>query len=335
MLNLSKLSTSSGVLRRLARGKTTSVDHIIKLVESHKGLIMPSVRKVLTPAYIRKWHANRGKSTLKWDKSAKPKAIGDLQRPANVIRRVYKKGMSILDLERAVRQAPTKLKITKEDIQKWYHRKNPQPSGSILQKSEPFYQRIAVTTGKVDNRVLKRNDKWDKMLTKSWDDGYNWGIRRMYWHLREKHPKDHPTRLYIQRWLQTREAYSRHQPSKPKGKTIFKRPPTGVSHVWGIDLKDMLNDQFKDYKYILGCIDLFSRKMWALPLKNKESQTVADAFEKILKSLPKARRPKAIRSDVSPFPDIDNSGIFIFFFVTVGRFRIHLWAVEKGIGKIQ
>ena len=49
-----------------------------------------------------------------------------------------------------------------------------------------------------------------------------------------------------------------------------------------------------DYEYILTCIDAFSKYAWAIPLKNKNSESVKDAFEKIFKE----RKPKKIQTDL-------------------------------------
>lgn len=299
--NLKSLKTPSGVLNRLMRGTSTPVNHLIKLVESHLGTINPDVRKVLTPAFIKRWHASRGKSTLKWDKNKQPKPISALTRSGNVIRRVFKKGMSLTELKNAVKKSGTKLKISNQDVEKWYQRKHPKAEGGLMEKTDPFYLRVGRTTGKIDGRVLKRNPKWDEMLTKAWNQGFTWGRNRMYWHLRDNNAKDHPTHSYVARWLETREAYNTHRNAKSKGKTILKRPATGPSRIWGVDLKDMQNDEIDKYKYILGTIDLFTRKVWTASLKDKRGKTVADAMEKIIKSLPAVRRPRAIRSDVSFF----------------------------------
>jgi transposase InsO family protein len=35
------------------------------------------------------------------------------------------------------------------------------------------------------------------------------------------------------------------------------------------------------YRFILTCIDVFSKRAFAVPLKDKKAITVADAFEKI------------------------------------------------------
>ena len=62
-----------------------------------------------------------------------------------------------------------------------------------------------------------------------------------------------------------------------------------------IDLVYMNKSWFNhNYKYLLTCIDVFSKKADVIPLKDREQSTVADAFNKILSHL---GIPKTIYSD--------------------------------------
>jgi hypothetical protein len=56
-----------------------------------------------------------------------------------------------------------------------------------------------------------------------------------------------------------------------------------IDEIWGADLVDMgfCKDKNDDYRYILTVIDCFSKYAWAVALKNKDAQTVTDAFMKI------------------------------------------------------
>ena len=59
-----------------------------------------------------------------------------------------------------------------------------------------------------------------------------------------------------------------------------------IDDLWQADLVDMqaYSTQNKGFKYILTCIDAFSKHAWARPLKSKEMGPVTEAFESILKS---------------------------------------------------
>ena len=91
------------------------------------------------------------------------------------------------------------------------------------------------------------------------------------------------------------EVYSK--PSKknyPTNKTIIK----SIDDTWSSDLLDM-NDynpkKNKGYRYILVVIDNFSKFGWTRSLKNKYSQSLADAFSEIIKSL--NRKPSHLEAD--------------------------------------
>ena len=98
----------------------------------------------------------------------------------------------------------------------------------------------------------------------------------------------------VKEWLSGQEAYTLHRPTRRK----FKRRKmicVGLDHLWQIDLADLTslavhNDGFK---YLLTCIDCFSRFAWAVPIKNKTAQYVTDAFVSIVTT----RRPTYLQSD--------------------------------------
>ena len=58
----------------------------------------------------------------------------------------------------------------------------------------------------------------------------------------------------------------------------------GIADLYQIDLADVSNlSPFNDgMRYLLTCIDVFSKRAWAIPIKTKFAHSVADAFEKIL-----------------------------------------------------
>jgi hypothetical protein len=86
----------------------------------------------------------------------------------------------------------------------------------------------------------------------------------------------------IKKWLQEQETYTLHKP-KTKKFTRNKVLVSGIDDTWQADLVDVraLADYNDDFKYILTCIDVFSKYAWALPLKNKMGKTITDAFSKI------------------------------------------------------
>ena len=91
------------------------------------------------------------------------------------------------------------------------------------------------------------------------------------------------------------EIYSK-APKKnyPTNKVICKH----VDEIWSIDLADMIyykTSNNKGFRYIFIIIDNFSKYLWAIPLKNKYSQTITNEFSNILTT--SKRKPNKIESD--------------------------------------
>lgn len=87
---------------------------------------------------------------------------------------------------------------------------------------------------------------------------------------------------------------------KPVRKNFERRKiiTKGINELWAADLLIMTTVNVrinKGYKYMLNVIDTFSKFAWIVPLKKKDGKTVAEAFEKILKSCDKT--PDLLHSD--------------------------------------
>ncbi|GFX50567.1 uncharacterized protein F54H12.2 [Trichonephila clavipes] len=91
-----------------------------------------------------------------------------------------------------------------------------------------------------------------------------------------------------------KDAYTLHKPVRHK----FQRNRVFVSDIdrqFQADLVDMqsLAEFNKGYKYLLTCIDLFSKFAWAVPLKDKFGKSVKSGLEIIFKE----RKPKVLQTD--------------------------------------
>ena len=55
-------------------------------------------------------------------------------------------------------------------------------------------------------------------------------------------------------------------------------------NIWGADVANMqLNSKFnKGIRFLLCVIDIYSKYAWVVPLKDKKSVTILNAFQKIL-----------------------------------------------------
>ena len=90
---------------------------------------------------------------------------------------------------------------------------------------------------------------------------------------------------------------------------IYSKPPkknyptnkityNHIDEIWSIDLADMIDYKIsnnKGYRYIFIIIDNYSKYLWAIPLKNKYSQTITNEFSNILTN--SKRKPLKLESD--------------------------------------
>ena len=102
-------------------------------------------------------------------------------------------------------------------------------------------------------------------------------------------------RKQIEKWLSKQPVYTLHKPIRKH----FERNRVmvnGIDQQWQADLVDMtsLAEHNSGYKYILTCIDVFSKYAWTIPLKNKTGLVLIDAFKQILKS---GRKPHLLQTD--------------------------------------
>ena len=99
----------------------------------------------------------------------------------------------------------------------------------------------------------------------------------------------------VKEFLSSEPAYSLHKPAKRKYKRN-KVITLGIDYLWQIDLVDMqkFSKLNKGFKYLLTCIDVFSKYAWVKPLKNKHGDSVLAAFKEILEN---GRKPEKIQSD--------------------------------------
>ena len=80
----------------------------------------------------------------------------------------------------------------------------------------------------------------------------------------------------------------------PTNKIVYNH----IDEIWSIDLADMIDYKIsnnKGFRYIFIVIDNFSKYLWAIPLKNKYSQTITYEFSNILTT--SKRKPLKIESD--------------------------------------
>ena len=110
------------------------------------------------------------------------------------------------------------------------------------------------------------------------------GVDRLYKDVK-KEGKFNIGRTKIKEWLMKQDAYTLHKPIRrhvKRNRVIVG----GIDQQWQMDLADMQSMQkFNDgYRYLLVCIDVFSKYAWVVPLKNKKGPSLVEAFKIILSS---------------------------------------------------
>jgi len=90
-------------------------------------------------------------------------------------------------------------------------------------------------------------------------------------------------RKTAEHFLSGRDAYTMHKPMRlhfPRRRTYAK----GIDDLFQIDLIDLssLATHNSGYRYLLMCVDVFSKFAWCVPLKTKSGREVAEAMETIL-----------------------------------------------------
>ena len=129
-------------------------------------------------------------------------------------------------------------------------------------------------------------------IAEVWRNNNYPGAERLTKLVKEKHPNKYIGKHQIIKFLSEQTAsqtFKEKRKSKPKGHIVANI----VNELWQMDIFDLsryekTNDGFR---YLLACVDVFSRKAYVKPMKNKDTSTVIDAFTNIIihKTGPKIR----------------------------------------------
>lgn len=98
----------------------------------------------------------------------------------------------------------------------------------------------------------------------------------------------------VRKWLQAQDVYTLHKPAVRKFKRNRYFVPN-MSLAYEMDLMDVqkYKDDNDQVTFILILIDIFSKMVWAEPLKSKKALEVSKALEKIFKRAPVPQRCRA------------------------------------------
>ena len=92
----------------------------------------------------------------------------------------------------------------------------------------------------------------------------------------------------VKKWLESQDVYTLHKPVRykfPQRKVIV----AGPNQQWQADLVDVsrLSRHNQGNKFLLTCVDVFSKKAWVVSLKDKTGSSLLKAFQSIDHPLPK------------------------------------------------
>ena len=105
-----------------------------------------------------------------------------------------------------------------------------------------------------------------------------------------------PTIKQIKAWLQDQDAYSLLRSTRyrfDRRRIVTK----GIDDMWDADLAEVGNIAVhnNNYKYWLVVIDVFSRKLWVVPVQSKHHTHMVQAFQTLFQIT--TRRPTHLRTD--------------------------------------
>jgi hypothetical protein len=141
-------------------------------------------------------------------------------------------------------------------------------------------------------REKKINDEIKKLYENPKNPASFGGVERFIKSLKNKNIK----RKQIKIALSNTDSYTQHKPIRKRFQTrriIVPYP----NHTFALDLCDMTNikSENKNFKFLLTCIDIFSKKGYVSKMKNKSAKSTTDAFEEIIKKAKST--PKFIHVD--------------------------------------
>ncbi len=106
----------------------------------------------------------------------------------------------------------------------------------------------------------------------------------------------------VDKWLSQQLTYTLHKPVRYNFKTnrVYAE---GIDYQWQADLADLggIKKYNKGFRYLLTCIDVFSKYAWAVPLRNKTGISLVEGFQTIYKWMTAVNSKKLQMDDGGEF----------------------------------
>ena len=119
------------------------------------------------------------------------------------------------------------------------------------------------------------------------------GIHKLFKYIQTNYPTYKLYRAQIEKWLKAQEVHQLYlkKPNRQKSsRQIYSNQPDGIFQA---DLIDFSNRPYKNFNYILMVCDIYSRYLWAFPIKTKTVEEVKKNIFPLLKD----RYPSVIQTD--------------------------------------
>ena len=193
------------------------------------------------------------------------------------------------------------LSLTIDEIRYYFRYGLKKKSPLVVQEFDKLVQKVMETIDPPAAAPPQGADRRDRSLPleelrKLYYDDKNYFGRDKLWKI--AHAKGiNVSRRDVMNWLKTQnlnQVYSYTKKTKDVAPTTLKHPRQQL----GIDLIDFRNFAFEGFDWILTGMDLFSKKMYAEPMKGKETDEAYRAIQALLKSVsPAAPLFSIVRSD--------------------------------------
>lgn len=127
-----------------------------------------------------------------------------------------------------------------------------------------------------------------------YDKNFFFGRDKLFKYIEANYPESDISRRQVMDFIKDQKIHQLYLPTKQSKEikpTVLSKPYSQIA----IDLIDYSGREYKGYKWILVGYDLFTKKIWAIPMKNKTPKTTKEAFKKMLKQM--KQKPDSIRHD--------------------------------------
>jgi hypothetical protein len=119
------------------------------------------------------------------------------------------------------------------------------------------------------------NRKQDLLKTVYYANHFLFGRDKLYQYIREKYPKEYPTRREVMEWLKTQKVWQLH--NRPPPKLIIKK----AGRYYSADLTGPL-PRDNTYNYIFGIVDVITKMLYTAPLKGLTALEAKNALQRII-----------------------------------------------------